>query len=157
MLHKTQQQKSVGGGAGRRGAAHCPIAKEESHCRSESGEVRENRRGPISAKSAVEILRDRHWRLLECELMSQGGRMHPSSPSAAASKVPRIRKIARPIAQTILDTQNLIQLMSLFKPVFCGVGTRKISNDVLPGKQNRRSVFMQHPHQPFANGNKAIL
>lgn len=81
------------------------------------------------------------------KLASQGGGMHPGSHSAAASKAPRIRRTAQPIAQAVLETQNLIQLMSLSKPVFCGVGTKKILNDFLPGKQNRRTVFIQHPHQ----------
>lgn len=114
----------------------------------ESGNIGE-KRGPTSAKPTVETTWDRHWRLLAWELMRQGGRMHPSSHSAATSKMSRISKNAQPIAQAILDTQNLIQLMSLFRPVFCGLGT-KCSNDISLGKQNRKTVFLQPPQQHFS-------
>lgn len=133
-------------------AAHGLVAKEESGCGSESGEVGKNRRGPISAKSAMEIELTDHWRLLECKLWVREEECVPASHSAAASKAPRIRKPAQPIAQAILDTQNLIHLMSLFKLFFFffflwSWYQKKILNDFLPGKQNRRTVFMQHPHQ----------
>lgn len=133
-----------------------PIAKEESRCRSESGQVGENRMDSISAKSAVEIVRGRHWRLLECELMSQGGRMHPSSPSAATSKVPRIRKNAQPIASHPgYPESNPVD--EFIQASFLWSWYQKHLERLFAWEMKQKNILYAAPSSTFANGNKAIL
>lgn len=125
---------------------HSPVAKEESHYVSESGEMGDTLRGPISAKSAVELAGDRHWGLWNGNWW---GREEECIPAPTLQPHQRFQDWQKCLTHCTSNPgyPESSPVDEFIQASFGGLGT-KSANDFSSGKQNKRTVFMQHllPH-----------